>query len=84
MMQSDMFPRMRTTVDLDADILEAARSLARSRGRSVGRVLSDLARRGLAPRPETARRGEFPVFRISPDSPPLTSESVARALDDEP
>ena len=74
---------MRTTVDLDPEVLEAARSLARSQGRSLGRVLSDLARRGLAPRNEGSRRG-FPVFRVSPDAPPLTSEMVRRALDDEP
>jgi len=74
---------MRTTVDLDAEVLQAARSLARSQRRSLGRVLSDLVRRGLAPRREGSRRG-FPVFRISPDAPPLTSESVERALDDEP
>lgn len=74
---------MRTTVDLDDDVLRAARSLARSRRRSLGRVLSDLVRRGLAPRREGSRRG-FPVFRISPEAPPLTPENVGRALDDEP
>ncbi|HYU42030.1 MAG TPA: antitoxin [Vicinamibacteria bacterium] len=73
---------MRTTVDVDTDVLQAARSLARSQRRSLGRVLSDLARRGLAPRREDSRRG-FPVFQVSPDAPPLTSETVARALDDE-
>jgi predicted DNA-binding ribbon-helix-helix protein len=38
---------MRTTVDLDPDVLQAAKSLARDRNQSVGRVLSDLARHGL-------------------------------------
>jgi hypothetical protein len=74
---------VRTTVDLDPEVLEAARSLARSQGRSLGRVLSDLARRGLAPRKEASRRG-FPVFRVSPETAPLTSEAVRRALDEEP
>jgi hypothetical protein len=74
---------MRTTLDLDADVLQAARSLARSRGRSLGKVVSDLARRGLSPRAESARRG-FPVFKVSPDAPPLTPEQVARARDEEP
>ena len=73
---------MRTTVDLDPDVLQAARSLARSRRTSLGRVLSDLARGGLAPRREGSRKG-FPVFRVSPDAAPLTSEAVARALDEE-
>ena len=73
---------MRTTVDLDSDILQAARSLARARRTSFGRVLSALARGGLTPRREGSRKG-FPVFRVSADAPPLTSEGVARALDEE-
>ncbi len=73
---------MRTTVDLDPDVLQAARSIARSQGLSLGRALSDLARRGLAPRREASRRG-FPVFRVSADAPVLTPEMVAEAQDDE-
>lgn len=38
---------MRTTVDLDADVLEAVRDLARRQGKSIGRVLSELARQAL-------------------------------------
>jgi hypothetical protein len=74
---------MRTTLDVDDDVLKAARSLARSQGRSLGRVVSDLARKGLAPRRESSRRG-FPVFKVSRDAAPLTSDAVERALDDEP
>ena len=73
---------MRTTVDLDSDVLQAARSLARARRTSLGRVLSELARGGLAPRREASRKG-FPVFRVSADAPPLTSEGVAQALEEE-
>jgi hypothetical protein len=39
----------RTTLDLDDDVLATAKAIARDRGVSLGRVLSDLARRGLAP-----------------------------------
>lgn len=73
---------MRTTVDLDPDVLEAAKSLSRSQRRSLGQVLSDLARRGLAPRREGARDG-FPVFRVPAGAAPLTPEAVARALDED-
>lgn len=38
---------MRTTVDLDADVLEAVKDLARARGQTFGRVLSDVARKGM-------------------------------------
>jgi hypothetical protein len=73
---------MRTTLDVDDDVLNAARSLARSQRRSLGRVVSELARKGLVPRRAVSRRG-FPVFDVSRDAAPLTTDAVARALDDE-
>jgi len=39
---------VRTTLDIDDDVLQAARELAQREGRAAGKVLSDLARRGLA------------------------------------
>ena len=38
---------MRTTLDIEADVLSAAKKLARQRGVSVGKVISDLARQAL-------------------------------------
>jgi hypothetical protein len=74
---------MRTTVNLDDDVIEAARALADAERRSLGQVLSDLARRGLAPR--AARIGSedgFPVFAVGADAPVITSDMVRAALDD--
>lgn len=39
---------MRTTLDLDDDLLGAARHLARQEGVTVGQVVSELARQSLA------------------------------------
>lgn len=39
---------MRTTLDIDDDILQAAKELAAAKGSTAGKVLSELARRGLA------------------------------------
>lgn len=72
---------MRTTLDIDDSVLAAARALARDAGVSVGTVVSQLARRGLAPRPRTG--SGFPVFDASPDAPPITLETVNAARDDE-
>ncbi len=72
---------MRTTLAIDDDVLEAARSLARAEGRSVGAVLSRLARRGLRPLSRQATPG-FPTFSPPADATPITPEDVARALDD--
>ena len=38
---------MRTTLDIDDDILSAAKELARAEGKTAGQVISDLARKGL-------------------------------------
>jgi len=66
-------------------VLEAARSLARARGLSLGAVLSQLARRGLAPEQRLGSSPSgFPTFTPGPDAPVLTVESVRAALDDEP
>ena len=44
---------MRTTLAIDDDVLMAARHMADAQRRTVGEVISDLARRALAP-PEAA------------------------------
>ncbi len=38
---------MRTTLDIEEDVLIAAKELARSQRRTAGQVLSELARKGL-------------------------------------
>lgn len=74
---------MRTTLNLDPDVLRAARHLARERGHSLGEVISELARRGLEPRPGIRyREDDFPVFEVREDAPPLTPDMVQEALDE--
>jgi hypothetical protein len=46
---------MRTTLDIDDDVLAAAKALARRSKRSAGAVISELARRGLNEPPPRAR-----------------------------
>lgn len=73
---------MRTTLHLDDDVHEAARSLARAEGRPLGEVVSRLVRQGLAPRTRPTRKRGFPVFSVRRDAPPITLEIVERALED--
>ena len=40
---------MRTTLDIDEDVLQAAKELASAHGLTAGQALSALARKGLAP-----------------------------------
>lgn len=47
---------MRTTLDIDEDVLEAAKALGRRTNKTAGAVLSDLARRALTTTAETASK----------------------------
>ena len=76
---------MRTTVTLDPDVYEAAMHLSRVSGRRLGKVLSELARRGLvreAPRTAQKKR-RFPVFEVPPDAPVIPASRVQEILDEE-
>ena len=74
---------MRTTLDIDAKALEAARQIAAHRGQSLGAAVSELILKGLQNEARLSRRSDFPVFQAQPDSPPITLEDVRRAEDDE-
>jgi hypothetical protein len=76
---------MRTTVTLDQDVYEAAQVLSRTTGRRLGKVLSELARRGLAQPPPPRRRGKarFPAFEVPPDAPIIPAARVQEFLDEE-
>jgi hypothetical protein len=73
---------MRTTLVIEDDVLAAARSLAEAEGKSLGQVISRLARRGLAPRRQEDLDVGFPVFSVSPGAKALTLEMVQRALEE--
>ena len=51
---------LRTTLQIDDDVLEAARCIADDERVSVGEVLSRLARRGLEPRPDEPAWARLP------------------------
>ena len=68
---------MRTTLQIDDDVLMDARAIADAEGRSLGAVISELARRSLRPVGLTTERG-FPVFDVPDDAAPITLEDVLR------
>jgi len=67
---------MRTTLTLDDDVLASARAVAAQRGVSIGTIVSDLARRGLAPSQPAAIRNGIRLFPVRPDAGPVTPELV--------
>ncbi len=80
-----MMTRMRTTLDLDDDILQAAKELAALRKTTAGKVLSELARKGLAPPdvPTLKVRNGVPLLHPRPGSPVMTMKLVNELRDDE-
>jgi hypothetical protein len=73
---------MRTTLDIDDDVVAAARELAAFERRSLGSVISALARQGLTPVRVEADDG-LPVIRVPAGTPPITPEMVRRAVDED-
>ncbi|HXT70506.1 MAG TPA: hypothetical protein VN700_12155 [Vicinamibacterales bacterium] len=68
---------MRTTLDLDLDILQAAKELAAARGSTLGKVVSELVRKSLeSPRSARVRNGVPLLPRRSPGSPKPTMKLV--------
>jgi hypothetical protein len=75
---------MRTTLDIQDDVLLATKAIARQRGISTGQVLSELARQALTQQPATAERNSIPLFPIQPGAGPVTLELVNQLRDEVP
>jgi hypothetical protein len=74
---------MRTTVDMDDDVLQAARELARNRRKTMGQVLSDLARQALQPSGRRTVRNGVPLLpRRSRGARKPTMDLVNRLRDE--
>ena len=76
-------PFMRTTLDIDDDVLQAAKELAASRRRTAGQVISELARKGLAEPAASARvRNGVPVLPRRPPASPRSTMKLVNELRD--
>lgn len=75
---------MRTTLTLDQDVYEAAVRLARSSGERLGKIVSELARRGLATPPRRAAKSKrrFPTFDVPPGAPVIPASRVQKVIDE--
>ena len=76
---------MRTTLAIDDDVLAAAKGLAAQQRKTVGEVISDLARRSLSPRASSGKlRNGIPLLPTAGSAVPVTSELVKQLQDDLP
>lgn len=74
---------MRTTLAIDDDVLAAAKEMAATERKSVGEVISALARKAMRPTPSRrATRNGIPLLPMRPGARRVTSELV-RQLQEE-
>ena len=71
---------MRTTLTLANDVYEAVKTLAEGSGRSMGEVVSELARRALRPQHDAELADGLPVFAVSPNSEVIPGSRAAELL----
>jgi hypothetical protein len=79
-MRDDRF--MRTTLDLDEDVLQAAKELAAVHRTTAGKILSDLARKALAPTNAPRVRNGVPLLPHRPGGQIMTMKRVNELRDD--
>ena len=75
---------MRTTLNIDDDVLRAAKEIAKLRGSTAGAIVSELARESLErsrKKPAAEVRNDVPLFPARPGAGIVTPASV-RHLDE--
>jgi hypothetical protein len=73
---------MRTTLTIDDDVLDAAKAIADRKNRTVGDVLSELARAALRPSAAHGVRNGIPLLSLG-DGGKVVTPAVVKALQDE-
>jgi hypothetical protein len=75
---------VRTTLDIDNELLLAVKAIAQQRKTTAGQVVSSLLRESLAPKDfKVEHRNGVPLLPKRPSGPRVTSEMVSRLLDEE-
>ena len=74
---------VRTTLDIDDDLLQAAKELGAMQKKTAGQILSELARKGLYRERKYVVRNGVPVIHRQPGSPVITSADVRRWMDED-
>jgi hypothetical protein len=74
---------MRTTLNLDDDVLELLKDYAENRSVALGKAASELVRRGLEAPVQTRMINGFHAVVLPANSPTVTSNKVKQLLEDE-
>ena len=79
-----MIRGMRTTLDIDEDVLQAAKELASATRQTAGQVISQLARKALEPVRAGRLRNGVPVLPRRPSGGPRPTMKQVNQLRDLP
>ena len=74
---------VRTTLDIDPDILQAVKEIAELRASTAGKVLSDLARKALEPHVDGPLRNGVPLLPRRPKGSAKPTLALVNRLRDE-
>jgi hypothetical protein len=74
---------MRTTLNIDDDVLQSLKEFAETRSMALGKAASDLVRRGLAAPVATSVVNGLHVVTLPPHSPSIGNDHVRQLLEDE-
>jgi hypothetical protein len=74
---------VRTTLQIDDDLYQTAKSIAMAENKSIGQVISALLRKALFTKDYREDADDIPTFRVSENAPPLTIEMVRKADEDQ-
>jgi hypothetical protein len=78
---------MRTTLDIADDVLQAAKERAQREKKTIGEMISDLARRALTTPPDPSSAGEpKAIFGLRPFAPRggiVTNELIDKLREDD-
>jgi hypothetical protein len=63
--------------------IKAVASLSQSSGHSLGKVLSEVARRGLKPAPVKKKKNALPTFEVAPGTPMIPGMLAYKVIAEE-
>jgi len=73
---------MRTTIEIDDDLLNAAQRMADARSVTVAEVICELMRKGIHSVEKSTTRNGIPIFQVGENAPPITLEDVQKDEDE--
>ena len=76
---------MRTTINLDEEVLSAAKAKVRMSGKSLGNIVSEWARVGMMGNRQVRIKtsSALPTFSVRKNAPMIPSDRAAELLDEE-